>query len=286
MAPSEARALDSFFGTKSPKLDELKAGYAAKGYDSHLSVYASHGSISVSVRVTNPNASEEEKRNGHDQVTSSGNFSRTYQKDSSGKISVSHDIFVVSPRYRSGGVGKQLLSNSIRLNHELGMRHLHTGPAGSNSQKPYATWKTYKDNQKKAIDEHKAGTITAPEFRTRMATLSNNHNNSAMIGPHAWASMGFQWPRSEGDNIGARFKSYLVTHHGYTPANAQSVADEVKHHPRELLQVKTPDGKHAGDHFMSEFVGGAEGHWHIHMKDSDSGWQHMKTKLGLTDLRD
>lgn len=293
MGPEDAKTLDKFFGSKSPRLEELTRGYSAKGYESSVEVTPGTNSVSIRVRVKDPSATAEEKRRGDDNVTNA--FSRTYVKKDDGSISVSHDHFAINPQYRSSGVGKELLSNSIRLNHELGMTHLETGPAGSHQNHSYSEWDQNRKAHKDLANAVKAGTKTPVQGRADAMALHTRYygDDSGYIGPHAWSSMGFQWSPAEGDRIGAKFASYLTRQHGVPEYEAKPIADGLKQNPRELVSYKhtaeTPNGpvqKDVGSHFMSEVVGSTGSHWHISMKDSDKGWQHMKKKLGLEDLVD
>ncbi len=342
-AERTAKNLDALFGKKSPRLDEIVRGYGAKGYDSKISSFSvSPTDMSISMKVKNPNATAAEKSAGKDHVTD--NFSRSITKNADGTMSVYHAHFVVNPRYRSSSVGTQLLSNSIRFQHEVGMRKLATSPAGSYGRHNYEQWSAHQANQRsiqahgsgKAEDhqavakqlrdvakvyrdkadapgqsatqahaareeankhesraaehlEHAASGKPAdkPEVtREKLHSASANYDGHAYGGPRAWSGMGFQWSKHEGDNIGSRFSSYLQEHHGMSRVDATAAADRVKQHPREIGKYTAPNGKNAGAHFMSEHVGNSEDKWRVEMKASDKGWQHMKSKLGLTDLVD
>lgn len=279
MTPKVAERIDKIFGPKSPKLAELQAGYTAKGLNSSLEVNAFGGRVQLSGEIRDAKTGA--------RVTVA--YDREITKNADGTLSVYHEHFNVVPEYRSGGTGKALLSNSVRLHHELGVRAISTTPAGSNGEQPYEKWKANQDRVREITGSFKSGMIDEPAMRKQLLDEYKRYTGlggSRYVGPHAWANLGFQWSEREGERIGKGFATYLRTEHGIPHEEAKATADRLKNSPRELIAMKLEDGKEAGSHFMAEFVGDAEEKWRIKSTKSDEGWQHMKRRLGLEDLKD
>lgn len=305
---SSARAAKELFGDRVPDAKLIAAGFSTKD---HVTEITSFTGRSVHGKIVNSVTGE----------TMNNDLSRSYRRDRDGVLAVHHNIFTMKPEYAGSGVGSQVISNSFRMHHAMGIRRVDVSPAygglgtAPNRKLPedtaeptqrvldmtkYDDWernnKILKHLQKQA-NGHLADMKSAKErgdtaafqasrrkfddLRDPIARHTNGWN-----GAYVWASLGFSYtdPDYQSHAAAQKLASYLTREHRIPSEKAARIAASVKHSPYEISAL-TYQGKQVGKHFLHEhFSGSWGGDLKMEMTPGTPEWQTMKRRLRLEDL--